>query len=156
MEADWGATMERRVDPDIINRNVIALPPASTVGDAVRLMAERHVGAVMIIEADKLIGIFTERDVVTRVVARKHSPDTMTLAEVMTTSPHTVGPDDTALDALSRMSQHGFRHLPVVKDGKVIGMISVRDLYAAVTRQLEEDIQAQESMILGTGYGTGA
>lgn len=155
MEADWGATMQRRVDPDIINRNVVALPPASTVGDAVRLMAERHIGAVMIIEAENLIGIFTERDVVTRVIARQHDPDTTTLAEVMTTSPQTVGPDDTALEALSRMSQHGFRHLPVVKDSRVIGMISVRDLYAAVTRQLEEDIQAQESLILGTGYGTG-
>ena len=53
------------------------------------------------------------------------------------------------------MSQHGFRHLPVVKNDRVIGMISIRDLYAASTRQLEEDIQAQGSLILGTGYGTG-
>lgn len=120
--------MLRRVDPDIINRNVVALPSNAAVGEAACLMSERHIGAVMIIEAEQLIGIFTERDIVTRVIALGHDPSTTTLAEVMTESPRTIGPDDTALEALSCMSQHGFRHLPVVKDGRVMGMISVRDL----------------------------
>jgi CBS domain-containing protein len=93
--------------------------------------------------------------VLTRVVARGLDPDTTTLATVMTPDPDTVGPDDLALEVLERLRASGYRHLPVVDDGKVVGIVSIRDLYAAAKRELEEDLQQREAFIFDTGYGTG-
>ena len=73
----------------------------------------------------------------------------------MTANPDTVGPNDQALDALERMRTRGFRHLPVTDDGKVVGIVSIRDLYSAVKGGLEEDLQQREAFMFGTGYGPG-
>jgi CBS domain-containing protein len=146
--------MQRRVVPDIVNQQKIELLPASTtVRAAARNMAERRIGAVLVGQGRKLSGIFTERDVLTRVVARGLDPDTTTLEKVMTPDPDTVGPDDKALEVLDRLRASGYRHLPVVKDGDVVGIVSIRDLYASAKRELEEDIQQREAFIFDTGYG---
>lgn len=148
--------MQRKVVPDIVSEQRIELLPASTtVRDAARNMAERHIGAVLIGTPEKLEGIFTERDVLTRVVARGLNPEDTRLETVMTANPDTVGPDDIALNVLERMRASGYRHLPVIDGGKVIGIVSIRDLYAAVKRQLEEDLQQREAFMFDTGYGTG-
>lgn len=148
--------MHRKVVPDIVNEQKIELLPASTtVRAAARNMAERHIGAVLIGDGDRLLGIFTERDLLIRVVARGLDPDTTPLTAVMTPEPDTVGPDDLASLALERMRTSGYRHVPVVEDGKVVGIVSLRDLYAAAKRELEEDLQQREAFIFDTGYGTG-
>ena len=148
--------MQRKVVPDIVNKQRIEVLPASTtVRDATRKMTERHIGAVLVGKTEQLEGIFTERDVLTRVVAQGLNPESTRLESVMTPNPDTVGPDDIALNVLERMRASGYRHLPVVDAGKVIGIVSIRDLYAAVKRELEEDLQQREAFIFDTGYGTG-
>ena len=96
--------MHRKVVPDIVNQQKIELLPASTtVRDAARNMTERHIGAVLVGNGARLQGIFTERDVLTRVVARGMDPDSTTLEQVMTPNPDTVGPNDLGSSVLERM-----------------------------------------------------
>jgi CBS domain-containing protein len=146
--------MQRTIVPDIVhNQTLTILSPEVTVRQAAQQMAERHIGAVMITEGGRrdasLSGIFTERDVLNRVVAVGRDPDTIRIGEVMTRNPDTVAPGDSAIDTLLRMQSKGYRHLPVVDDGRLIGMVSIRDLFDAVKHQLEEDIQEREAFIFG-------
>src|SRR3546814_11459601 len=119
------------------------------------LMAERHIGAVLIGEGNRLQGIFTERDLLIRVIARGLDPDATQLKEVMTPDPDTVGPNDWASLALERMRSPGYRHVPVVDDGIVVGIVSPRDLSARAKRELEEDPQQRDAFIFDTSYGHG-
>lgn len=148
--------MHRKVVPDIVSQQKIELLPASTtVRDAARNMAERHIGAVLVGQGGELQGIFTERDLLMRVVARDLDPDATALSAVMTRDPDTVGPNDLASLALERMRTSGYRHVPVVENGTVVGIVSLRDLYAAAKSELEEDLQQRDAFIFDTGYGTG-
>lgn len=108
-------------------RRVLKAPPQTTVFDASQMMAKKNVGAVMVVENEQLVGIFTERDVVFRVVARGLDPKATQIAAVMTPSPKTVDPDKPFGYALLMMHKHGFRHVPVVEHGKPIGMVSARN-----------------------------
>lgn len=147
----------RKIVPDIVReQELIELDRKTTVRQAVAIMAKRRIGAVMIVEQDHLLGIFTERDVLTRVVAAGRDPDSTPLGEVMTADPDTLHVDDTGAHALEMMREHGYRHFPVVKDGKPVAIVSVRDLYGAITRQLEDDIRSRDAFIRGEGYGLGA
>jgi len=114
---------------------LVTASPATTVSKAAELMAQRHVGAVVVIEDDHLIGIFSERDAVFRVVARGLEPATTPLADVMTPSPVTIGPDHSFGHAMSVMQEHGCRHLPVVENGRPIGIVSARN---AMDPELED------------------
>jgi CBS domain-containing protein len=82
-------------------------------------------------------------------------PDDTVLGRVMTPNPDTVAPNNTALEALRRMTECGYRHLPVVDGEQIVGIVSIRDLYAAVNRELAEDLQQREAFMFDTGYGTG-
>ena len=142
--------MHRTIVPDIIGKQTLSTLGADvTVRQAARIMAERHIGAILITANGKLEGIFTERDVLNRVVAPGLNPETVKIGEVMTRNPDTVPPDATALDTMIRMQTKGYRHLPVVEDGELVGIVSVRDLFNAVKRELEEDIQEREAFIFG-------
>ena len=148
--------MQRRIVPDLVsNQTLASLPPSATVRDAARIMTERHIGAVLVAVDGRLQGIFTERDVLARVVAVGLDPDDTVLGGVMTPNPDTVTPNDTALEALRKMSERGYRHLPVVDGERVVGIVSIRDLYAAVNHELAEDLQQREAFIFDTGYGSG-
>ncbi len=148
--------MQRRIVPDLVsNQTLASLPPSATVRDAARVMTERHIGAVLVAVGGRLQGIFTERDVLARVVAAGLDPDDTVLGGVMTPNPDTVAPNDTALDALRRMTECGYRHLPVVDGVQMVGIVSIRDLYAAVNSELAEDLEQREAFIFDTGYGTG-
>jgi signal-transduction protein with cAMP-binding, CBS, and nucleotidyltransferase domain len=103
----------------------VMLPMSTTVMMAARHMRSRNVSAVLVIEGDaELVGIFTERDAIRRVLAEGMDPASTTLAEVMTDNPDTVGPEDTALNAVRLMQAGQCRHLPIVEDGKAVGMVS--------------------------------
>ena len=107
-------------------------PPASaeksvTVLDAALLMKAQGKGALLVVDGTRLIGIFTERDALLRVIAASRDPRTTKLSEVMTPQPETLHPDEPFLKALRIMHKRGFRHLPVVEHGRPVGVVSARD-----------------------------
>ncbi|HET7670196.1 MAG TPA: CBS domain-containing protein, partial [Burkholderiales bacterium] len=107
-------------------RQVICAAPEASVSDAARLMQQGKVGAVLVVEDGSLVGIFTERDAVCRVMAPGRDPARTPLRDVMTADPITVSPDETFGYALLLMHDHGFRHVPVVQDGRAVGVVSAR------------------------------
>ncbi len=122
---------QRKVRDVIVRKEVIQLPADATVRSASRLMAEQGIGAILVMKDEAIQGIFSERDALKRVLAEDLDPDTTTLAEVMTREMVTLAPDAFAVDALRLMSQVGIRHLPIVEEDKVVGMISLRDFIGA-------------------------
>ncbi len=109
--------------------------PQVTVAIAARLMASKNAGAVLVVDEERLVGIFTERDVVFRVVAPGLDARTTQLLDVMTAAPKTLGPGESYGHALLVMQENGFRHMPVVQNGRAVGIISSRN---AMDPDLEE------------------
>jgi CBS domain-containing protein len=116
-------------------RKLILVPGSMTVREAAKLMKTKRYGAVLVTEGDELLGIFTERDAIFRVIAVGLDPDATPLADVMTRDPTTITPDKTFGHAMLMMHEGGFRHVPVVEDGKLVGMVSSRN---ALDPDLEE------------------
>ena len=147
--------MQKKIVPDIVPRRKIAsVTPGDFAFTAAQKMAENNIAALVIVgDGDALIGIVTERDVTQRLVAKGLDPSTTPVSEIMTANPDTLSPDDSAGDALELMQSRKYRHLPVAEDGKCIGMVSIRDLYAAVKSALEEDIKETEAFVFGDRYG---
>lgn len=133
--------MLRRLVPDVVQgQDLLKLSPTATVREAAREMKARHVGAVLVTDREgRLAGIFTERDAVNRVLAEGRDPDTTPLAEVMTRNPNTIGPDATAIDALRLMDDGGYRHLPIVKQGRLVGIVSRRDFFGTEKARIEDE-----------------
>lgn len=115
---------------DVMSGDLLTVEGTVSVEDAVRSMNDRRVGAVLVLEDDRLVGVFTERDVL-RAVAHGLTPEA-TVGDWMTRGPETIEPDDTAEHAAIIMIHGGFRHLPVVDAGKVVGILSIRDLMRSV------------------------
>ena len=116
-------------------RKFVTVPPTTSVREASEMMAGKQIGAVLVVEDARLLGIFSERDAVFRVIARGLDPATTPLAQVMTPEPKTVKPGNTFGYAMTLMHENGFRHLPVVDNGKPIGIVSAR---SALDPDLEE------------------
>ena len=118
---------ERTIRQIIDGQDLLTAPSSMTVADAARLMKQRNVGAMMVVDDGRLAGVFTERDGLFRVLAAGLDGATTPLSAVMTANPRTISPDRSFAHALGFMHEGRFRHLPVVEDGRPIGMISVRD-----------------------------
>jgi len=132
---------ERTVIPHAVSEQSLAtLEPSASVLEAARMMAYLRIGALLIVEDDKLVGIFSERDALTRVVAKELDPATTTIADAMTRDPVTIAPDATVQQALDIMAERGFRHLPVIDGDKIVAIVSIRDLYRCVKDQMESDL----------------
>lgn len=116
-------------------KKLLVAPPETSVSKAARLMAKKNVGAVMVVKNKRLVGIFTERDAVIRVIAKGRDTQTTALADVMTADPQTVSPEESFGHALLMMYENGFRHVPVLEDGMPIGIVSARN---ALDPDLEE------------------
>jgi CBS domain-containing protein len=116
-------------------RKLVVAAPHTTVTEAARLMKEGKVGAVLVVEEGRLVGIFTERDALFRVIAPGLDPAKTELRGVMTRDPTTVAPDETFGYALLLMHERGFRHTPVVENGRPVGVVSARH---ALDPDLEE------------------
>jgi CBS domain-containing protein len=116
-------------------RKLILVPGTTTVRAAAELMKKNRYGAVLVTEGEQLLGIFTERDAVFRVIAAGLDPDATSLAAVMTKDPKTIAPDKAFGHAMLLMHEGGFRHVPVVDAGKLVGMVSSR---MALDPDLEE------------------
>lgn len=111
----------------VAGRPPVTVTRTATVVEAARQMKERNVGSVVVVDGTRLVGIFTERDALFRVLAEGRDPGTTELAEVMTTQPSTIHPDAPFIDALRTMHRGRFRHLPVVEFDRPLGLVSVRD-----------------------------
>ena len=147
--------MRLRIIPDIVNdQKLFVLSKQDTAREAAKQMAEKDIAAIVVTDdGGKLLGIVTERDLTRRVIAGNRDADKTTVGEIMTGNPDTLAPRDSALDALELMRTRKYRHLPVVDDGRIVGMVSIRDLYAAVKTALEKDIRETEAFVFGDRYG---
>jgi CBS domain-containing protein len=114
---------------DVIERDrLITCAPADPVAVAARRMAEHLCGSILVMEQDRLVGIFTERDLLIRVVGGDKDLTATPVAEVMTRDPDTIGADRPVQDAVRRMDELSYRYLPVIEDDRVIGVLSMRRL----------------------------
>ncbi|HTZ77133.1 MAG TPA: CBS domain-containing protein [Stellaceae bacterium] len=130
----------RRMSELVRHQDPVVLRPTATVRQACERMRARGIGAVLVTTKDgQLVGIFTGRDAVGRVLAEGRDAAKTTLAEVMTAEPHTMAPDQTAIEALRMMQDRGFRHLPIVKDDRVLGVVSRGDFRGLEQDRLEEE-----------------
>jgi CBS domain-containing protein len=109
------------------NRALISVNPGMSVREAAQLMAREKIGALPVVREGRLVGIFTERDALVRVLARGLEPDKTPLSEVMTADPVTIDARRPFRHALQMMVDGGFRHVPVVESGSVVGIVSARD-----------------------------
>ncbi len=132
---------ERTVFQSISQRHVLSVSPTATVHAAASVMTRANCGSVLIVDiSGKLLGIVTERDLMTKVLARSMDPQTTTMTEIMTRNPYCVTPDTKVTDAVLMMIERGFRHLPIVsQDNKILGVFSSRDV-------MPQEMQAAESM----------
>jgi len=138
--------MERTVRDIIEQQQPVTAPSTMSVRDAAKIMKQRRVGAMMVVEGGLLAGVFTERDALNRVVADDRDAQTTTLADVMTRNPRTVSPDASFTSALELMHQGHFRHVPVVENGRPIGMISVRDAMGPELESFVYEMLRQEQV----------
>jgi len=112
---------------EIMTEDVLTVAPEDTLGEVAARMVERNVGSVVVFDFGRLIGVLTERDIMRAVAARTHSSDAR-VREWMTADPITAAADMSIEDAAKTMSDHGFRHLPVVEGDRAIGIVSIRDV----------------------------
>ena len=148
--------MTDKIIPDVIsNQNLQTLPPEATVREAAKIMGSSRISAILVLKDDHLVGIVTERDMTAKVLAAGLDPEATQISVIMTPDPDCLSPGDAPNSALEKMSNRGYRHLPVVDGEDVVGMLSIRDLYAYVKDQLEEDVRQREAFMFDTGYGGG-
>ncbi len=127
---------------------VHTVPPDATVRDAVLRMNEHHIGAVLVVDS-RLLGIFTERDVLARVVAEGRSPETTRVGDVMSSRVTTVREDETLCDVLACMTRERHRHMPVLSGDRVVGLVSIGDLIAHHLRELGTEVNDLTEYIAG-------
>lgn len=134
---------ERTVFQSMSHRHVISLRPGASVWDAACVMTRANCGSVLIVDPPgALLGIVTERDLMTRVLAKALDPQTTLVSEVMTRSPHCVAPETLVSDAVLIMIERGFRHLPILGVGsKILGVFSARD---ALPREIGNAVSLAE------------
>ena len=133
---------------------VVTVKPQTTVSEAVRTMDQEGIGAVAIVEGDILRGIFSERDVMLRIVLQKRDPESTRMREVMTFPVETISRSATVDDALKLMLEKHIRHLPVVTiDGKLAGMLSIRNLLHEKVEELTDQLDSLEAYFSADGAG---
>jgi len=140
--------MAMRLMSEIVrDQRPVTMRPSATVADACRAMRDRRVGAVLVTDEDlHLLGIFTGRDAVCRVLAERKDADRTRLAEAMTREPRTIAVEKTAIDALRLMQEGGFRHVPVVSRDKVVGIASHGDFRGLETARLDDETDFWERL----------
>lgn len=130
-------------------RKIYSVAPESLVYDALLTMAEHHIGALLVMRRDELVGIFSERDYAREVVIKGRTSTTTTVQDIMSTKLITVSPDNTVEECMNLMSGKRIRHLPVLEQGKVIGLLSIGDLVQATIEYQEFLIKQLEGYIQG-------
>lgn len=131
------------------NRDVVTIDCDASVLDAAVKMNEERIGGLVVMQGDKIVGIVTERDLMNRVIAARRDPATMSLRDAMTARIACCGPDTTIEECRTVMTKHKVRHLPVVEDDKLIGILSIRDLMALELKAKEETIKYLHDYMTG-------
>ncbi len=139
-------SVKKLLDGKQLNR-MLALPPDSMVIDALELMAKENIGALMVIENEKLVGIFSERDYARKGIIMGRKAKSTPVSEVMTKNVYSVKPEMNMEDCLQLFSDKHIRHLPVLHGDKVIGMLSIGDIVTAIINEQKEHIQFLEKYI---------
>ena len=129
-----------------------AVKANETIYRAIRLMADRHIGAVLVVEKGIVIGIFTERDYIMRVEVEGRAAKETTVQEVMTDKMYTVSTDTSIEQCLGLMDLRHIRHLPIVEKERLVGIISMRDAIGAILKDHEAELEGLENYILGSGF----
>lgn len=128
---------------------VYSIPPQATILGALRVMADKNIGAVLVMDDDQVKGIFSERDYARRCRLKGKSYEAP-VSEVMTKTIYYIGPDDTMEACMVQMTDKHIRHLPVVEEGKVVGLISIGDVVEAIISNQKSLITGLENYIMGT------
>ncbi len=134
---------------DAKGRHIIAISPDASVLEAIKIMAEKNIGSLVVMEDDKLVGILSERDYARKVIVKGRSSVSTQVAEIMTHDVVTTSSDQTVDKCMTLMTEMRIRHLPVVEDGRVIAMISIGDLVQAIIVDQKEEIEHLEHYISG-------
>ena len=130
-------------------RHVISVTPDTSVLDAIKIMADKAIGSLVVIEDDKLLGIMSERDYARKVIIKGRSSESTHVSEIMTPDVITTSSSHTVNECMNLMTERKIRHLPVVEDNQVIGMISIGDLVEAIISDQQEEIEQLEHYISG-------
>lgn len=129
------------------DRDLYHVAPGHTAAEAAHYMAERNVGAVLVLEGNRLVGILSERDLMKRVLAVQRDPQATKVAEVMTAKPVVANVHDSLETCLKTMKQANIRHLPVIDGDKLLGLISLRDLLQVDLSEKVEELQQMQDYI---------
>ena len=131
------------------NNRVWSVSPQATIYEALEMMASKNIGAVLVLEGDKIVGIFTERDYARKVILKGKTSKTATVGELMTTEVLYVAPDDTIENCMALMTDKRARHLPVMENGELLGVVSIGDVVKAIISDREFMIRELERYITG-------
>lgn len=134
---------------EVKGSRVVTVPQEAPVLEVIRLMAEHHIGSVLVMQGHDLAGIATERDYARKVILQGRSSADTPVGQIMTSPVVTVSPTDTAQTCMQMMTARKIRHLPVVEDGRVLGMISIGDLVKAVIEDQQQEIAQLQQYIVG-------
>lgn len=126
---------------------IYSVVATDTVLDALKVMTEKNISALLIMESEQLLGIFTERDYARKIVLHGKSSNTTAISEAMTMNPITVSPDDSIEHCMQLMTDKHIRHLPVTANGKVAGMVSIGDVVKFIIADQKQTISQLESYI---------
>ena len=130
-------------------RHIVSVVLDTTVLDAIIVMADKAIGSLIVMDDDKLLGIVTERDYARKVIIKGRSSKTTRVSEIMTTGVFTTSSAKSVNDCMSLMTEKRIRHLPVLEDNRVIGIISIGDLVQAIISDQKEEIEQLENYISG-------
>jgi CBS domain-containing protein len=128
---------------------VVSVKPEDSVLEAIKVLARENIGAAVVMTDDRLAGIFSERDYTRKVILHGRSSDTTRVEEIMTTSVVVVNPRTHARECMQLMTEKSIRHLPVVEQGRVIGMVSIRDIVGDIIADQDFTIEQLEHYISG-------
>ena len=134
---------------DSKGHDVLSIAPSASVLDAIRLMADKGVGALIVMDGETMAGIVTERDYARKVILKGRSSDETPVSDIMSTGVISTSPDQTVNICMNVMTDKRIRHLPVVEENKVIGLVSIGDLVKAIIADQKEEIEHLEHYISG-------
>ena len=127
---------------------VVSITPDTSVFDALKIMNEKNIGAVLVMKDEELVGIFSERDYARKVILAGRSSKTTEVKELMTCKVYCIDPSRTIQDVMELMNEHRFRHVPVMESEKVVGVLSSGDVMRGVVAEQKNTIESLESYLL--------
>ena len=141
----------------LINQRLVIISDHSSAYDAAVSMLKNKCGALLVCDSkndNELVGIITERDITFKVIPKNLDPKITQVSKIMTKNVETISPKKTTIDAIHVMRSKGFRHLPVIEKKKIVGILSMRDLYDYANTEIQDSLNKHQEFMFGTGYGS--